>query len=91
MSEASELVLPAAMLRTAIRAKLRKGASRQAISELIRMYAPQGAKTERRYGQVYRFPVELIALERRESFLDALNQLPNRLSVVETRIAPLAN
>lgn len=91
MSEASELILPAAMLRTAIRAKLRKGASRQAISELIRTYAPQGVKTERRYGQVHRFPVELVALERRDSFLDALNQLPNRLSVVETRIARLAS
>jgi hypothetical protein len=77
MSEALEqLVLPTAMLRTAIRAKLRTGTSRQAISALIKAYSPRGASTKRRNGQLYRLPIELIALERRAPFLDALNELP---------------
>lgn len=77
MSEALEqLVLSAAVLRTAIRAKLRTGTSRQAISALIKAYAPKGANTERRNGQLFRLPVELIALGRRAPFLDALNELP---------------
>jgi hypothetical protein len=77
VSEALEqLVLSAAVLRTAIRAKLRTGTSRQAISALIKAYAPKGANTERRNGQLFRLPVELIALGRRAPFLDALNELP---------------
>jgi hypothetical protein len=71
-----QLVLSTATLRTAIRAKLRTGTSRQAISALIKTYSPRGASTKRRNGQLYRLPVELIALERRAPFLDALNELP---------------
>jgi hypothetical protein len=90
VSEVSEFILTAGILRTAIRAKLRRGASRRGISVLICTYTPQDAKTERMDGGVYRVPVELIPLERRLSFLEALNELPNRVSVVDTRIAPLA-
>ena len=91
MSEASEFVLPVGMLRTAIRAKLRRGTSRQAISLLIRKFVPDGVNTERRQGQVYRLPVEVIPLDRRLSFLDALNELPNRLPAVATGIDRLAS
>jgi len=91
MSEMSELLLSAAMLRTAIRANLRKGVSRQAISALIKTYAPQGVSTERRDGQAYRLPVEVIALERRLLFLDALHSLPSVSPPVATRIDSLAS
>jgi hypothetical protein len=76
MHDASEIFLSPAMLRTAIRVQLRKGTSREAISALIRTYAPEGASTERRNGEVHRLPVELIAFDRRLLFLDALNKLP---------------
>ena len=89
MSEVLELVLTAEMLRTSIRAKLRTGASRRDVSVLIRAYAPR-VETERKDAGVYRVPVELIPLERRVSFLDALNELPNHLPAGETRMAPVA-
>ena len=90
MSEVSEFILTAGVLRTAIRAKLRMGASRRSISVLICSYTPPDAKTERMDGGVYRVPVELIPLERRISFLEALNELPNSLPAVKTKTAPLA-
>lgn len=90
MSDVLELALTGEMLRTAIRAKLRMGANRRDISVLINAYAPQGASTKRTDGGVYRIPVELIPLDRRVAFLDALNELPIPLSVVATTIAPAA-
>jgi hypothetical protein len=57
---------------------------------LICTYTPQRAKTKRMDGGVSRVSVELIPLEQRVSFLEALNELPNPLPAVETRIAPLA-
>ena len=89
MSEVFELVLTAEMLRTSIRAKLRSGASRRDVSVLIRAYAPH-VEARRKDDGVYRIPVELIPLERRVSFLDALNELPNHLPTGATRIAPVA-
>ena len=87
MSEVLELVLTAEMLRTAIRAQLRVGTSRQTISLLIRSYAPPGVRTERMDEGVYRVPVELIPVERRTAFLDALSGLPNRRPAVATSTA----
>lgn len=89
MSELTELVLTADMLRTSIRAKLRTGASRRDVSVLIRAYAPC-VKTERKDERVYRVPVELIPLEQRVSFLDALNELPNHLKAGAGIAAPVA-
>lgn len=40
-------------------------------------------------GGVHRVPVDLIPLEQRVSFLEALNELPNPLPAVETGSAPL--
>jgi hypothetical protein len=90
VSDVPELVLTADMLRTAIRAKLRAGTSRRGISVLIATYTPQGAHTEHKDGVVYRLPVELIPLERRVPFLDALNELPGRRPAVGTTVASLA-
>lgn len=79
VSEVSELdiVLSAATLRTAIRAKLRTGTERQQISRLIRKYVPSAVGTLRVSDGVYRLPVEMIPLTRRTAFLDALNELPS--------------
>ena len=77
MSEELEvdIVLSAAMLRTAIRAKLLAGIDRQTISRVIRKYVPGDANTMRLSDGEYRLPVELIPLKRRTAFLDALNEL----------------
>jgi hypothetical protein len=77
VSEVSELhiVLSATMLRTAIRAKLRAGTDRQTISRLIGKYVPNGVSTMRLTDGIYRLPVELIPVDRRTAFLDALNEL----------------
>lgn len=79
MSEVSDLdvILTPAMLRTAIRAKLRAGTDRQTISRLIRKYVPSALGTLRVSDGVYRLPVEMIPLSRRIAFLDALNELPS--------------
>jgi hypothetical protein len=74
-----DLHITANMLRTALRAKLGSGAARRAISELIGRYARDGV-TQRRQDGVYRLPVEVIPYERRASFLDALNELPENRS-----------
>ena len=72
----SEVALTPELLRSAIREKLRAGASGRDISVLINEYVPHGINTERMDGEVYRVPVELIPLDRWMDFLDALNQLP---------------
>ena len=72
----SEVVVTPELLRSAIREKLRAGISGRDISVLINEYVPQGVWTERTDGEVYRVPVELIPLDRRIYFLDALNELP---------------
>ncbi len=73
----NEVVLTPELLRSAIREKLRAGASGRDISVLISAYVPQGVNTERTDEGVYRLSVELIPLDRRIYFLDALNELPN--------------
>jgi hypothetical protein len=64
------------LLRSAIRTTLRKGASRRDIWVLISAYAAQGDNRKRKDGGVYRLPIELIPLERRVDFLEALIELP---------------
>lgn len=89
MTEVVEMILTAEMLRTAIRAKLRVGAGRRAISLLIHEYAPEGARTMRTDDSVYRLPVEVISHERRLAFLDALNGLPEQRAAATTEVVEL--
>jgi hypothetical protein len=75
--ETMERVITAAMLRAAIRTKIRSGASRRSISLLIARYAPADAHSEREdSGGVQRLAVEVIPHGLRTGFLDALDQLP---------------
>ena len=53
------VVITATILRTAIRAKLRRGAQPQIVSALIKAYAAEEAQTVRRDGVVHRLPVEV--------------------------------
>jgi hypothetical protein len=76
VSEASESVITAVTLRTAIRARISAGISRRAISLLIDAYA--SPSTRGRHDDdtgMRRLPVEVIAHERRAAFLGALGQL----------------
>ena len=74
-----DLVITSNMLRTAVRAKLGSGITQNAIWALIARYARDGAhRRQREINGVPRLPVEIIPLERRTDFLDALNDLPER-------------
>ena len=90
MTEAISVIITAAILRTAIRAQLRRGAQPQIVSALIKAYAAEEAQTARRDGIVHRLPVEAIPYERRVDFLDALNQLPEQRAQGKARIAELS-
>jgi hypothetical protein len=75
-----ERAITTAVLRTAIKAKLRSGTTSQAISSLISLYMPPEAHTERYDGGVRRLPVEMIAHRQRVAFLSALAELPSHHS-----------
>jgi hypothetical protein len=89
VSEVSEpdIVISAATLRTAIRAKVRAGTDRQTITLLIGKYVPSTRNTMRLSDGVYRLPVEMIPLSRRTAFLDALKELPSQRPSEATGIA----
>lgn len=76
MTDALDRVITATTLRTAIRAKVNAGISRQTISQLVSVYASPDAGMGRDDGTgVRRLPVEVIAHDRRRAFLAALDRL----------------
>ena len=92
MKKVLERVITAETLRTAIRAKIRKGVSRRTISELIYAYAPPAAAARADDSSLHRVAVEVIPHERRAAFLCELARLRDDLPVapVETgAIEPL--
>jgi len=89
VTETIDLIITANILRTAIRAQLRRGTRREIVSALIKAYAPPEARTVRRHDGEYRLPVEVIPYQRRIAFLDALNQLSDERAQGETLIAEL--
>ena len=89
VTETINVIITATILRTAIRAKLRRGAQPQIVSALIKAYAAEEAQTARRDGIVHRLPVEVIPYERRIAFLEALNQLSEQRAQGKAWIAEL--
>jgi hypothetical protein len=76
MTEPLEHVVTAAILRTAIRAKLAAGTTRRTVSMLINSYVPSGTHAERDDDTgIKRLPVELIPHNQRTQFLRALEKL----------------
>ena len=75
MTQVLENVITATTLRHAIRAKLRSGVTRRAISMLIAMYAPADARARDDGTGVHRLAVEVIPHARRPAFLISLDQL----------------
>jgi hypothetical protein len=88
MTEALENMITATTLRHAIRAKLRAGTSRRAISMLIAFYAPADARARDDGTGVQRLAVEVIPHGRRPAFLVDLDKLGlSGLPEVEAKLA----
>ena len=83
MAEVLEGAISAETMRNAIRAKLRAGATKQAVCWLVCTFAPIDTDHHRTEGTVPRLPVEAIPADKREGFLSALTDL--REFVVERR------
>jgi hypothetical protein len=75
MPETLENMITATTMRHAIRAKLRAGTSRRAISMLIAYYAPADAHSRDDGSGVQRLAVEVIPHGRRPAFLVELDLL----------------
>jgi hypothetical protein len=75
MTEVLERVLSAATLRTVIRAKSQAGVSARTIAQLIAFYVP--ADVVAQHGGISeRLAAELIPVDQRPSFFQALQRLP---------------
>ena len=89
MTALLERVITGGMLRAEIRAKLRAGVSRRAISLLIHSFrsldAPAAADDEGT--GTLRLPVEMIPNGQRPEFIAALNRLQDDLSEIATTVA----
>jgi len=93
MTESLEHVVTAAILRTAIRAKLAAGTSRRTVSMLINSYVPVATQAERDDDTgIRRLPVELIPHNQRPGFLRALEKLTDEApATVEMAVERLAS
>ena|SRR5215469_10510367 len=81
MTDLLDRFISASALREAIKAKLRAGARREAISRLIAAYVPADIVAGRDCGRT-RLPVELIPAHKRRAFFEALHHLPCSYSFV---------
>lgn len=76
MGRQVEQVITATILRTAVRSKLRAGASNEAVSVLVLTYVPPERRTQRAGDGFSRQALENIPHTRRAEFLNSLINLP---------------
>jgi len=90
LADVTERLITSAILRKALREKLRTGAKQETISLLVSRYALSGSRPGRWHGAAPRVPVELVPHRRRAEFLAAVSEIPNRRLAAKRSLATWA-